>query len=71
MNQTRIGALEVVPNVPMGLDLATLRVEQSYSMKRIPKIWGKENTTAGVYIFASPLQAPLAGATHLPQLRQC
>ena len=40
--QTRIGALEVVPNVPMGLDLATLRVEQSYSMKRISKIWGKE-----------------------------
>ena len=28
MTQTRIGALEVVPNVPMGLDLATLRVGQ-------------------------------------------
>ena len=28
MTQIQIGALEVVPNVPMGLDLATLRVEQ-------------------------------------------
>ena len=42
VTQTRIGALEVVPNVPMGLDLATLRVGQKLQHETDTQNLGKE-----------------------------
>ena len=53
MEQTRIGALEVIPNVPMGLDLATLTVEQKLQHETDTQNLGKRKIPLLVFYFCA------------------
>ena len=50
VRQPRIGALEVVPNLPMGLDLATLRVEQKLQHETDTQNLGKRKISLLVFM---------------------